>query len=555
MIQTTNEKVRALRNNDPLAHVYLLLDSYDGQLAEHRMYTEFITDIGERLVDQPFRSTYTYTYDENEITYDTGLQYVASLEQSYRAAVRDVEKGRFSSYHLDRQNAFKAQGDVLLDWLHTEQGSSHVLLVSLCPSREELSYEEATKQNFKPDRMMASVQLHTKDADGSATTTAFSLDGLSLSRLQDLLQELGIEAQVATTTLEQVTIPIYIDSADSADSVTTMLIDTYDMLLHKETQHYYKQGASLEKNIVEANAYVAAHPEAYTLYKTIVEHVTTSLKMNIVSASLANYVAENLAKQYANYSNIPSALCISEGDVLTVHTAGELIEYVRERAIPEYLTGLLSKNSHVSESSYYDIGSAGVSAAQSGRVYAGACPSSTNSSEEQTAIDQATQFGLNTVVTQESPKPLFTVGNFAVIPIGSCPASCKTECGIGIKDMRSGSWYCANSKRCSGYSADIYNIVFKPGEVQNSRENNGEYLGNDFTERDRENTHDVSYELQQTQQVIWQLRTLMFDETIDDLARNKIVRTLVDAHSRKQHLLRVALGSEAYVQAEDELVV
>lgn len=93
MMQTTNEKIRSQRNNDPLAHVYLLWDSYDSAVAEHRMFTEFVTDMGERLKNQPFRSSYKYSYNAHEITYDTGLQYIASLEQSYQAAIADVNNG------------------------------------------------------------------------------------------------------------------------------------------------------------------------------------------------------------------------------------------------------------------------------------------------------------------------------------------------------------------------------------------------------------------------------------------------------------------------------
>jgi hypothetical protein len=515
------------------------------------MYTEFITDMGERLDNQPFRSTYTYTYSNDEIIYDTGLKYIASLEQSYNAAVQDVANGTFHSYHSERQRAFKEQGSQILSWLQTDNSSQHLLLVSLCPPEEELSYAEAKKQSFKPDRMMASVQLHSKNIDGTTSTAAFSLDGLTLDNLQKLLNNLGLDSVVAPSTLEQVTKPIEIHSLASADVVVDSIIQIYDMQLGNESHNVYSQGISNENNIVEANSFVANHPETFILYRTIIEQVATSLNIQTVTDDLAHTVANKLAQQYPAHSTVPAFLTLVSGDSFTPYIAGELIDYLRRRAIPEYLKDSFSTQNVASRQSIGDIGSAGVSATLSGRVYDGACPSSATVSAEQSVIDQAMRLGLNVAATVESPKPLFIVGNYAVIPIGSCPASCGTECGIGIKDVRTGSWYCANSKRCSGYNSDVYNFVFNPGDTKDEiTRNEVSHTETNYTENRL--THDVSIELREVQSIIWQLRSFMFNEALTDAERQNIITDLITADQRKQHLLRVAIGSEAYIHADSE---
>lgn len=553
MKTATYERERAQGNNDPLAHVYLLLDSYDGKLAEHRIYTEFITDMGERLIDQPFKSTYHYTFTDKEITYDTGLQYLASLEQSYIAAHNDVARGAFSEYHVQRQYAFKQQGEQILEWLQASDGPKHLLVVSMCPNNEELSYEEAKKQSFKPDRLMASLQVHTKLSDTDATTTAFSLDGLSTERLQAVLHALGLPDTVAETTLAQITQPIALYSDISPKEITDTFIHAYDSLRSHEDSGSYKQGVSLEKRTVEANAFVAEYPEAFRLYKTVVAHVATSLREGRVQHELAHVVHKNLTSQYETSVIIPSFLTISAGDYFTTYMASELIDYLRKRAIPEYLSmQLATAESSDTYVSYGDIGSAGASAMQSGRTYDGACPSSSNETNSQQAvIDQAAILGVNVVVSQEAPKPLFVIGNYAVIPIGSCPASCGTECGIGIKDIKTGTWYCANSKRCSGYNADVYNFVFNPESVEGTPNNNQSSDKRHNTILNSDLRSDVSSELREVQAYLWHLRTMLFNEALTDGERQDVVTYLIATDQRKQHLLRVAIGKEAYIQAEE----
>jgi hypothetical protein len=190
---------------------------------------------------------------------------------------------------------------------------------------------------------------------------------------------------------------------------------------------------------------------------------------------------------------------------------------------------------------------------QSGRTYDGACPSSVSGAiSQQAAIDQAAILGVTVVVTQETPKPLFTVGNYAVIPIGSCPASCGIECGIGIKDIKTGAWYCANSKRCSGYSDDVYNVVFNPDALEkpkNDAKSADAQCGDIDTSSSMKN--DISTELRMLQEYLWQLQTMLYDESLTDNKRQEIVIHLIATDQRKQHLLRVSIGKEDYIHAEE----
>lgn len=420
-------------NNNPLAHVNLLLQGYGDKTTEERIKLEFMTDMGERLENQPFCSSYHYTYDGREIVYDTGILYLESLKNSCIAARQDVASGAFPQYHLDRQIAFSEQGQIIKNWLDDTCDNRHLLLLSLCPTEHELSKSEAKKQSFKPDRQMASIQLHVKNSDGSANSIAFSLDGLTPERLQELFDKLGVDAIAATDTMTQLTLPVYIDDSFEASDAVTKIISSYDQLLYEATGKLHQQGIDINRNIVEANSFVSQHPEAYQLYRDIVSEVALSLRTNAVTPGLHNLVYQGLAQPYINKSaNIPLAIQLETGGYFNKTKASRLIEYLRAKAIPEYLTQKLEnphdyKSRHTTHNSVSDgggitIGSAGVDAQISGKTYDGGCPTSsqsttTNQNNSLSATEQAKQMGLNknVIVKYQYQK------GYCVVP--NCPSA------------------------------------------------------------------------------------------------------------------------------------
>ena len=531
--------------------MYLLQDSYDGSIAEHRMHTEFITDMGERLENQPFLSKYSFRISETEITYDTGLKYIESLKKSLEAAKKDTTSGMFDIYHERRQEAFLRQGQEVLGWANDSSNQAYVLAFSLCPSSEELSFSEAKRQSFKPDRMMASIQLHAKNNTGE--TIAFSLDGLTLDRLQLLFVKLGLDEKVCQTTLEQLATPIYIDNSLSAEATVDAIVSAYDAVRQEQDGGIYRQGINIEKNIVEANEFVAAHPEAYELYKSIISEVATSLNRRI-TPGLARTVQQKLRASYHD-NQIPKFLLLQEGDFLDSQLASDLIEYLRRVAIPEYLTQKLaykqSKHHQAAHSAdSYDIGSAGAQASIAGRQYDGACPSSaTGVATVASAMQQqASQFGIyKTTAAYELPQPVFTKGEYDVIPIGSCPM-CKAECGTGIRNRRSGDWFCTQSN-CSAYKEDIYNYVFGNYDLDNEVSGTAKNPVRTMPKKSEKNEkvrQENKLEIRACQDKIWLLENELYNNTeLSSEERAAIVKEIVDSYQVHQILLRGALGQAA----------
>lgn len=549
----TKEKTRSLKNNDPLAHVYLLQDSFDGVVAEHRMRTEFITDMGERIEHQPFKGSYIFNTTAEEIVYVTGLAYIASLRQSFEAAKHDVASGGFIPYHAARQAAFLRQGEKVLEWANDTHDRAHLVLFSLCPPHDELSYTDAKKQNFKPDRQMASVQLHAKYGDGSGETVAFSLDGLTLGRLQKLLEMMGVEADVADTTLEQLVLPVRLAPDYTAAATVAAIIEAYDGLCQEEEGGIYTQGINLQANIVEANAFVDTHPETFALYKTIITEVARSLQTGI-TPELADTVEKQLVRQFTS-TDIPPFLRLQAGDILTERTAAEVIEYLRKRAIPEYLMQMLQQRIVVEDATDgmslgYDIGSAGASAMAAGRSYDGACPGSVTQNNLASVDNQAKEMGLLKVAVYESPKPLFSKGDFEVVPIGSCPV-CGAECGTGIRHKKSGKWYCTQLG-CKAFEQAIYDFVFAiaqdmtPTRVSPSL-GDAELIDTSPKKvlHPQIQIHTLNQELKQMQTKMWLLQNTLYDEELSEAVRTELITDLIQTYQEQQTLLRISLGYAA----------
>lgn len=385
-----------LKNNDPLAHVDLFLSGSGLESGdEYRMYIEYVTDMGERLA-QPFRKTFEYTTKGDDFVSDTGLLYLQFLENGYLAAVNDVEQGNFARYHADRAEAFYSQHPQIRAWAADATDSSFKLYASLCPPNSELEYEEAKRQSFKPDRLMASMQLYEKTESG-IKLHAFSLDGLSLTRLGELYGALGADEAPARSTLEQLTKPLTITAEVPADNIVDRIIDEYDRILSVQTGGRYMQGLDEQKFRAEANSFVESKPETYDMYRQTVIEVARSLESGYVSAKLGAIVAGLEASILVQNAHVPDGLRVDAGQHFDRNGASTIIEYLRTRAIPHYLTSRLDSAFDTSDEqtdysgAYQDISDAGGQATAQDKSYEGDCPTSGASVSAQSEISALSQ--------------------------------------------------------------------------------------------------------------------------------------------------------------------
>lgn len=381
----------SLKNNDPLAHVDLLARSDNAELAEYRMYVEYVTDMGERLAAQPFKKTFEYSFDGNNLVSSTGVYLNSFLENGYQAALNDVRYGGFNESHAVRAKAFCNQLSQIRQWFSDEQDMTHKMYVSLCPPKSELNEREAAKQGFKQDRLMASIQLYEK-TQGGIRLHAFSLDGLSLARLNQLHAALGLTDEVAGTTIEQLMCPLSVNNTMPAAEAVESIIYYYDKLLLNETGDAHVQGVDKQKFKREANAHVEEHVAAYDLYRQTIIEVANSLNENKVNYRLRDIVNELQLSIVAHEAAVPSALRIEKGQFIDREAAGGIIDYLRTKAIPHYLTAQLDAKKNVNtDTGYQAVSDAGGQAVASNITYEGACPTSNN---YETAQNEIAQLGL-----------------------------------------------------------------------------------------------------------------------------------------------------------------
>lgn len=393
------------KNNDPLAHVDLYLSGYSDNI-DHRVNVEFYTDTGERIVEQPFKGTFSY---DNNFVSDTGLDLRRTLINANEAAAIDVQSGYFSSYHLERSYAYTVQLDQLESWIVDITDTSHRLYVSLCPPSDELNEYEAKRQSFKPDRMMASLQLYEKTKVG-INMHAFSLDGLTTERLQELFDVLGIPSKVTHSTLQQLTEPVAFTDELDGQSTVDSIIYYYDNILAKKSGLKHTQGVDEHKYISEANMFVQSHPEAFDMYKQTIKEVATSLEFGSVTAKLNAIVAELRESIVVQSAVVPWALQVSEGQYLSRDAASDIVDYLRRRAIPQYLMNKLKEPQNIAitysdtSSGYQGISDAGGQAIVMGNSYDGGCPTSNNSTNaaELAALGNAFSVLQNKSLNRES---------------------------------------------------------------------------------------------------------------------------------------------------------
>lgn len=554
-LKTVESQSKIRFNNDPLAHIDVLQSTYNGALAEHRIHTEFLTDMGERL-RQPFNYDFKYQFINNELVSDTGMSLTGLLADGYEAAKQDVLNGSQVQYHADRAEALMGQQSIIRQW-YESGGQNNLLLASLCPPATELDIAQSKKQAFKPDRAMASLQLFSKSENGTIDMQAFSIDNLDLTGLGAITYKLGGVAEIADNTLDQLLQPIILHK----DVDAKKFIDTNDeqMRLSSAGGSFFVQGMDEVKYRAEANTFVESKPETWDLYLSIVKEVATSLKLGAVNGELSIICTEKLAPAFvANKRLIPDFLRISVGETYSEDLARALMKYLINQAIPEYLLSEMEQSKEFiindSDTGSYGIAEAGVSAVQSGNNHEGSCPTSTSSNTSVASSLNGEQKALSRVYNtiQFKPKAIISKGEFEMLPIGSCPV-CGSECGTGIRNRTSGNWYCTQDN-CRAFNKDIYDFVLGINNKDSSPKQKDSHKANDkYKPKDNKEyiKHIIDIEISLVQKQISQLSEERYTAGLSQEERSSIIKMLIEKDIEKKVLLRASLGDVASVNALD----
>ncbi|OVE79566.1 hypothetical protein BVY00_00030 [bacterium G20] len=382
-----------LYNNDPLAPVFLRLEATELGEVETQIRVEYRGDMSERsditsremqdTKELPFYNSFDYLLQGDELIYaETGKRLNQLLGDGVIAAEDDCkDEPEKYGYHLQRAKALAANGPAMVRW--RKQNPQHVAIIaSLCPPAKEVAPEIAKLGNFKVRREMSSNWILEPTNEG-IRVHVFSLDHLTLGGLQAIYDELGIEVEVAGTTLQEVEHirQLNIASGKAAKDKITSIHDAFlDRAYPYNAPHY--QGVKHNHKQEQAYALVAAKPEAEELYMDVVEEVAQSLAAGSMTAGLGNILME-LRSAYASVEKLPPALRL--GDALSLDEARQFMDYLRRQALSEYIFG--DAQAHKEFKQIYDLagsstgGSGGVAMAGSYAVNNnierdGACPNS-----------------------------------------------------------------------------------------------------------------------------------------------------------------------------------
>lgn len=505
------ETQRTAKNHDPLAHVYLLENintSEIPQYLEHRIYEEFITDIGERL-GEPFRRIFNFTIQDGHLVSDTGIAMNSFLKEGYDAAVTDYKEGTYSAYGVARAEALIRQGEIIERWAMGNE-LEDIMFYSLCPPDSETPTADAIKQGFKPNRMMASVWRYFKAGD-HIVMEAYSLDGMYLEDIS-IVHKLDIR-DVATTTLEQMMRPIMV----SED--TDYLISRYDSSLSDRRQDglSYHQGTDKMKFREEANSAVESHPEVWNLYFETVKALKNSSAQGAFTRELENIVTEQALSFVEKGMIIPDHLRISMGQIYNDALAGEIIDYLRTQAIPHYIKRPVANMS---------IGGAGAESVSIGKIYSGSCPASaTNSASasEKAALNEAFGRNGNVLACVKCPFCGHTVDAKLTNKTISCP---RSDCGA-VVELGSG-------KRIDNNHAET-----KKHSAKSSSNDSGVKTVNDAKSQVevQANKQAMSDKLNQIIAQISLLRFRLFSDQTDELTKQEIRDELFALGNEKAQLL------------------
>jgi hypothetical protein len=364
-----------LRNNDALAPVFLLLEGKNFEELEPQIYRDYITDMGERVEKKEFNDYFNFSVIEDEIISDEGVWLRGMLEDGLQAAKDDYAQDPDYSYALARAERQAKHHSMLVDWYNKDM-PHNLLIASLCPPESEVPESIAKLSSFKTNRQMASMWLYERTKSG-IRMYAFSLDQLTIDRLQDITDKLGADVRISDTTLEQLSAPINLPMADGGEAVEAIR-GIHDKRLDDQSTDGVKHYFGIKGNLPEdrdANRMVAGKPEAYELYKVAVQEVAASLGKNTVTVGLDSLATE-LKQGFAG--SVPSVLKIKAGERISKSHARDFMEYLRTRALSEYIFGNNDEHEQVQggSSSYGGIASAGAYAVNNGISHEGACPTS-----------------------------------------------------------------------------------------------------------------------------------------------------------------------------------
>ncbi len=361
-----------LRNNDPLAHVWQLLEAGClNSTLHHKFKTEFITDMAERSPDAGFYKTFEYRVAGNDLLSDTGLELRSTLQNSLIATELDVTRDKCRAYGLEREKVQYAQLDTILQW-YREGEESVCGFASLCPSPAEQSLSEAKANGFKPNRLMASVWMYERQDSGALKMHAFSLDHCTLDRLQKTLDACDVNHQVGTTTLQQ------LGQAITTSSVSPQQFkQVYEAVLLSE---------GIDHSSLIADDIVAESPRAFDAHLRYVQIIADALRRGVVTKELS----AELTTLRKNADVLPICTDKRRYKKFNVADARNLMEFLTTRVFPEYIYAVPAENKSSGASVAGSVGSA----ASRTEGYDGACPSSSTQTTREGELSSLASVGL-----------------------------------------------------------------------------------------------------------------------------------------------------------------
>ena len=382
-----------LRNNDPLAHIFLRLEAGRFTDIELQVRAEYRGDMSERsdITSQevhdskasPILTSLDYALEGDDLIYTkTGKSMNEMLRDGVIAAQDDYDLDREKyAYHLERAKVLAEHGPAIVEWRNSCPQSC-AMIASLCPPEWELSADVAEVGSFKPNRGMASIWI-LEPTDIGIHAQIFSLDGLTPERLQFIYDSLGLNVQVEETTLKEVAKIRQLNHKGSAKAVSDIWI-IYDTKLDEDFPengpHFQGIAQTPDESVKFAYDQVLAKPEAESMYMEAVEEVAQSLISGKVTSSLIRLAS--VLRQACPPQNIPAELQIGWG-TLDLERAREFMDYLRKRALSEYIFGDQDAHNEFRVSNgtndntwHSKVASAGAYASANGISREGDCPPS-----------------------------------------------------------------------------------------------------------------------------------------------------------------------------------
>jgi hypothetical protein len=398
-----------LLNNDALADVFLLLENNnDFSKVEDYVDKNYLSDMSERsgteTKEKHFYLGIDYRVNGDDLVADQVTSYREMMDGGLKAAWSDASADRDLMYALRRAQVQAKHIDMLLDWYRSGDPNC-VRISSLCPTTQEVPEHIAKKANFKQERLMASEWIFERTADG-IRMHAFSQDNLTLEALQEINNVLGINDQAAVSTLDEMDKLVRTPFSSGTIFVEAQRQAHDDILSRKNGGKHHHGIKVSDHDIRSSNEMVLAKPDAQELWRNSVKAVADSLSKKQVSQELAAIILDLRAG--FNGSITPIELGLHEMHPITIDQARNFMDYLRKRALPQYIFGDPELIAHDSEASYGSgasgIASAGSYAFSNGISHEGDCQTSGTASTKnatQGASKGQIESAMNVYVKQE----------------------------------------------------------------------------------------------------------------------------------------------------------